>query len=94
MQGIASAQKPGEPARFVQKGDPLNQGDVVTTAGRGYAVIELKDGSKMALRPDTAFAVSEYREGTSNDGMLMTLLKGGMRAVTWTQVAQYIILIV
>ena len=82
VQGIASAQKPGESARFIQKGDPLNQGDVVTTAGRGYAVIELRDGSKMTLRPDTAFAVSEYREGTSNDGMLMSLLKGGMRAVT------------
>ena len=82
VQGIASAQKPGEAARFIQKGDPLNQGDVVTTAGRGYAVIELKDGSKMTLRPDTAFAVTEYREGTSDDGMLMSLLKGGMRAVT------------
>jgi len=82
VQGIASAQKPGEPARFVQKGDALNQGDVITTAGRGYAVIELKDGSKMTLRPDTAFAISEYHEGTSNDGMLMSLLKGGMRAVT------------
>lgn len=82
VQGIASAQKPGEAARFVQKGDPLNQGDVISTAGRGYAVIELKDGTKMTLRPETRFAVSEYREGTSNDGMVMNLLKGGMRAVT------------
>lgn len=82
VQGIASAQKPGEPARFIQKGDPLNQGDVISTAGRGYAVIELKDGSKMTLRPETSFAVSEYREGTANDGMVMNLLKGGMRAVT------------
>ena len=71
VQGIASAQKPGEPARFIQKGDPLNQGDVISTAARGYAVIELKDGSKMTLRPDTSFAVSEYREGTANDGMVM-----------------------
>jgi hypothetical protein len=82
VQGIASAQKPGEPTRFIQKGDPLNQGDVISTAGRGYAVIELKDGSKMTLRPDTSFAVSEYRDGTANDGMVMSLLKGGMRAVT------------
>src|SRR5436190_6096686 len=82
VQGIASAQKPGEPARFIQKGDPLNQGDVISTAGRGYAVIELKDGTKMTLRPETSFAVSEYRDGTSNDGMVMSLLKGGMRAVT------------
>jgi hypothetical protein len=82
VQGIASAQKPGEAARFLQKGDALNQGDVINTAGRGYAVVELKDGSKMTLRPDTTFAISEYRQGTANDGMLLRLLKGGMRAVT------------
>jgi hypothetical protein len=82
VQGIASVQKPGETARFIQKGDPINQGEVINTAGRGYAVIELKDGSKMTLRPDTSFSIPEYREGTSSDGMLMSLLKGGMRAVT------------
>jgi len=82
VQGIASAQKPGEPARFLQKGDGLNEGDVLNTAARGYAVIELKDGSKMTLRPDTTFAISEYRDGTANDGMLLRILKGGMRAVT------------
>ena len=82
VQGIASAQKPGETTRFIQKGDPINQGEVINTAGRGYAVIELKDGSKMTLRPDTSFSIPEYREGTSSDGMLMSLLKGGMRAVT------------
>jgi hypothetical protein len=82
VQGIASAQKPGEAARFIQKGDAINQGEVINTAGRGYAVIELKDGSKMTLRPDTSFSIPEYREGTSSDGMLMSLLKGGMRAVT------------
>ena len=82
VQGIASAQKPGEPARFLQKGDPLLEGDVLNTTGRGYAVIELKDGSKMTLRPDTTFAISEYKEGTASDGMLLRVLKGGMRAVT------------
>lgn len=82
VQGIASAQRPGEAARFIQKGDALSEGDVLNTAGRGYAVIELKDGSKMTLRPDTTFAIAEYRQGTGNDGMLLRLLKGGMRAVT------------
>ncbi len=82
VQGIASAQRPGEAARFIQKGDPINQGEVINTAGRGYAVLELKDGTKMTLRPDTSFSIPEYREGTSSDGMLMSLLKGGMRAVT------------
>ena len=82
VQGIASAQRPGEPARFLQKGDALNQGDVINTAARGYAVIQLRDDSKITLRPDTTFAIPEYRQGTANEGMLVRLLKGGMRAVT------------
>jgi len=82
VQGIASAQRPGEPARFLQKGDALNQGDVINTATRGYAVIQLRDDSKITLRPDTTFAIPEYRQGTADDGMLVRLLKGGMRAVT------------
>jgi hypothetical protein len=82
VQGIASAQRPGEPARFLQKGDALNEGDVINTAARGYAVIQLKDDSKITLRPDTTFAIPEYRQGTANEGMLVRLLKGGMRAVT------------
>jgi len=82
VQGIASAQKSGEPTRFIQKGDALAEGDVLNTAARGYAVIELKDGTKMTLRPDTTFAIAEYKEGTPSDGMVLRLLKGGMRAVT------------
>ena len=66
VQGIASAQKPGEAARFIQKGDALNEGDVINTGGRGYAVVELKDGSKMTLRPDTTFAIDKFRQGTSD----------------------------
>ena len=82
VQGIASAQKPGEAARFIQKGDALSEGDIINTGGRGYAVVELKDGSKMTLRPDTTFAIDKFRQNTSDDGLLLRLVKGGMRAVT------------
>ncbi len=82
VHGIASAQRPGEDPRFIQKGDPLNEGDVINTGGRGFAVIGLKDGSKMTLRPDTTFAIDKFSHDTKEESALFRLLKGGLRAVT------------
>ncbi|OGA40551.1 MAG: hypothetical protein A3G24_18805 [Betaproteobacteria bacterium RIFCSPLOWO2_12_FULL_62_13] len=80
--GIASAQRAGEDLRFIQKGDPLNEGDVIETGGRGFAVIGLKDGSKMTLRPDTTFAIDKFSHDAKEESALFRLLKGGLRAVS------------
>ena len=82
VHGIASAQRAGEGPRFIQKGDAINAGDVINTGGRGFAVIQLKDGSRMTLRSDTTFAVDQYREGGRDESLLLRLVKGGMRTVT------------
>lgn len=82
VQGIASAQRPGETPRFLTKGDALNQGDVITTSPRGYAVIGLKDESKVTLRPDTVFAIDKYSDAAGQEAGLFRLLKGGMRTLT------------
>ena len=82
VHGIASAQRAGEGPRFIQKGDAINEGDVINTGGRGFAVIQLKDGSKMTLRSDTTFAVDKYSQGTKDESLLLRLVKGGMRSVT------------
>jgi hypothetical protein len=81
-QGLTSLQRPGEEARFVQKGDALNQGDVISTSGRGFAVITLKDGTKFTLRPNTSFSVDKFNHGAGDESALFRLLKGGIRAVT------------
>lgn len=80
--GIASAQRPGEGPRFVAKGDALNEGDVVTTSIRGFAVIGLKDGTKVTLRPDTSFVIEKYNDAAGHESGLFTLLKGGIRTLT------------
>lgn len=81
-QGIATAQKEGAPARFITKGDVLSEGDVLTTSGRGYAVIAMKDGARMTLRPDTVFAIDTYAHDRGEESAVMRLLRGGFRAVT------------
>lgn len=82
VQGIASAQRPGETPRFLTKGDALNQGDVITTSPRGYAVIGLKDDTKVTLRPDTIFAIDKYADTQGQEAGVFRLLKGGMRTLT------------
>jgi hypothetical protein len=80
--GITSVQRAGQEARFVAKGDPLQEGDVISTGGRGFAVIGLRDGSKMTLRPDTSFAIDKFSDSVGQESVLLRLVKGGVRALT------------
>jgi len=82
VQGIATAQTPGAVPRFLQKGQPLHEGEVVNTGGQGFAIIGFKDGTKFTLRPNTSFVIERYRQGGAGESALFRLLKGGMRAVT------------
>jgi hypothetical protein len=80
--GLTSIQRTGEPARFVTKGDAINEGDVISTGPKGFAVIGLKDGTKMTLRPDTSFAVEKFSHGGKEEAGFFRLVKGGVRAIT------------
>ncbi len=53
VQGLTTAQRSGAVPRFVAKGDVLEEGDMITTGTRGFAVIGLRDGAKFTLRPNT-----------------------------------------
>ncbi|MBL8486638.1 MAG: FecR domain-containing protein [Rhodocyclaceae bacterium] len=82
VQGIANAQKPGQEARFLGKGDLIGQGEVLSTGGRGFAVIGLRDGTRMTLRPNTSFAVDDLSLEAGRESLVMRLVKGGLRAIT------------
>ena len=82
VQGAASAQRPGEPLRFIGKGEPLFEGDVLSTGATGFTLIALKDGTKFTLRPNTTFTVEKYVQGGANENATFRLLKGGVRALT------------
>ena len=82
VQGVTSAQSPGGPPRFLAKGDAIAQGEVVSTSERGYAVLGLKDGTKLTLRSNTAFAVNELNQQAGSESLAMNLFRGGLRALT------------
>lgn len=83
VQGVATAQRPGAPPRFLQKGEPLFEGEVISTGATGYAVIGFQDGTKFTLRPNTSFAIERFQQGgAAKESASFRLLKGGMRAIT------------
>lgn len=82
LQGMATAQQAGGAVRFMASGDTVNEGDVITTTEKGFAVVNFTDGGKITLRPSTSFAIEKYAHDEGAEYGLMRLLRGGMRAVT------------
>lgn len=79
LQGMATAQQPGDGLRFLGKGDVVLEGDVLTTTDKGFAVITLSDGTKFTLRPSTSFALERFSQTPGAETAVMRLFKGGMR---------------
>ncbi len=84
VRGAGLAQRGAEPPRILGNGLPLQEGDVVTVAPGGAALVRLSDGSRMTVRPDTSFQIESYRfrEGAPDNSLVMRLLRGGLRVLT------------
>lgn len=70
--------------RFLGKGMEVLEGDTLTTGRRGFAIVEMIDGGKMTLRPNTAFSIEEYHERVGNRParVALRLFRGGLRTLT------------
>lgn len=77
----------------IAKGDSVFVSDVIVTGPAGRAQIELLDGAKIAIRPESQLAIEEFVfAGTetqpqapvavSSDRSALNLLKGGFRTIT------------
>jgi hypothetical protein len=82
--GVGFAQTPGQTPRTLGKGLALREGDRLTTAEGGTAIIKLQDGTRMTVRPNTELVITQYqfKENAADNSMLMQLVRGGFRAVT------------
>jgi len=82
--GVGFAQAAGQMPRTLGVGLALQEGDRLTIAEGSAAIIKLNDGTRMTLRPNTEMVVHQYqyKEGASDNGMNMQLLRGGLRAIT------------
>lgn len=61
------------------------EGDMLITARDSYAQMQMNDGARVTLRPDSNLKIEQFRFNKDNpqaDNAVMRLLKGGFRALT------------
>jgi len=83
--GVVFAQPTGGQVRIVQAGAKLSVGDTVGTQKGAFALVVFNDGSRVALRPESAMAIRGFSfkpEDPANDQMSVQLLKGWLRNVS------------
>ena len=80
--GVLTGQIDGELPRIIAKGVPLHNGETLNTGNGAFAIIELEDGTRMTLRPNTTFKIEEISQQEGSESALMSLIRGGLRAIT------------
>jgi len=80
--GVLTGQLDGEQPRLIGKGVALRNGETLNTGSRGFAVIELADGTRMTLRPSTTFKIDNVDTDQGEESALLSLIRGGLRAIT------------
>jgi hypothetical protein len=82
--GTANVQTgPGTP-RALRMGDQVQQGDTISTGANSSVVMKFDDGEVTALTQNSRMTITAYQyERTSGNGnILLSLVTGGMRAIT------------
>ncbi|WP_171014078.1 FecR family protein [Chitinivorax sp. B] len=83
--GGIMAWQPDGPARVLRKGDPVCEGDTLAVADLALAQLQMADNGKLMLRAKTRLVIDAFRKPSTMDGserFAVTLLEGGMRAIT------------
>ena len=85
LSGTFSVQQKDGASKVLSVRSDVKEGDLLSTEGDTYARVKFVDGGEVVLRPNTQFKVEKYsydEKDDSKDGVLLGLLKGGLRAVT------------
>ena len=84
LTGTLSAQRGSDTLILAMKSE-VQRGDTLSTQRDSYAQVRFSDGSLATLRPNTTLRIDEYQFNSAapqSDGLVMRLLKGGLRSVT------------
>lgn len=85
LSGVFSVQRADGAAKMLSVRSEIREGDLLKTEDDTYARIKFVDGGEVVLRPNTQFKVEKYgfeADDAGKDNVAVSLLKGGMRAVT------------
>jgi len=80
-----AAPAPAPVGRTLRKGDAVNQGETIATGAMSSIVLRFADGQVAALSANSSMAINNYVYNAAEpakSNVLLSLLNGGMRAVT------------
>lgn len=79
---VTIASSSGE-TRKAEKNEDLMKDELIVTGAASIAIIQLKDDSRMTLRPRSKFRVTQLNmDDNSTQSAVLNLLRGGLRLVT------------
>ena len=85
LSGTLYVQRADGSIRLLSEKSQVQVGDVVSTERETYAQLNMTDGGKITLRPNTQMRIEGYQfsdQEPEKDNFVFSLLKGGLRAVT------------
>ena len=85
MSGTLVVQRVDGTVTVVGPKSQVYAGDMLITAKDSFAQVEMNDGTKMTLRPNSNLRIDAYqfrKEAPKDDNIVLRLLKGGFRTVT------------
>jgi len=85
LSGTLSAKKGDGSSKLLAVKSEIVEGDTLTTETETYARVKFSDGGEVVLRPGTQLKVESYSYTAAKpekDNVVMSLFKGGLRAVT------------
>jgi hypothetical protein len=82
IRGTVTAEQAEQEARTLEKASPIYESDHIKTGAKSFAVIRLKDGTRITVRPDSELGIKKYTFEEDKEEAEYDLVKGGMRAIT------------
>ena len=85
MSGTLVVQRADGTVSVVGPKSEVFAGDMLITAKDSYAQVEMNDGTKMTIRPNSNLRIEAYqfrKEAPKEDNIVLRLLRGGFRTVT------------
>ena len=69
----------GGESRPLKQGDFIHEHDEIIVSTRSFAVLQLVDGAKLTLRPDSALIIEQYHYGgPGEDSVTLNLVSGSL----------------
>ena len=85
LSGTLSAKRADGASKLLSVKSDILEGDTLGTESETYARIKFIDGGEVVMRPGTQLKIENYAYNAAkpeNDNVVMSMFKGGLRAVT------------